>query len=113
MPPKGKKLSDAQIATLVEWVKMGAPDPREGKAYEPVDIEGARKHWAFQPVTSPPVPKVKNSSWIKTPVDNFILAKLDENKLKPSVPADKRTLIRRATFDLIGLPPTLKKLLLF
>ncbi len=63
-------------------------------------------HWAWQPVKAPAIPAVSNPDWCQTPVDNFILAKLDQNGLKPNPPADKRTLIRRASFDLIGLPPT-------
>src|SRR5690606_38221980 len=64
------------------------------------------KHWAWQPLKKPVVPDVKNKSWAQTPVDYFILAKLEENDLTPNLIADKRTLIRRASFDLIGLPPT-------
>ncbi len=106
MPPKNQKLSDAQIALLEEWVRMGAPDPREGKAYATVDMDAARKHCALPPVREPALPKVKSKSWVKSPVDAFILAKLEENKMKPSAAADKQTLIRRVTYDLIGLPPT-------
>ncbi|HEV2394209.1 MAG TPA: PSD1 and planctomycete cytochrome C domain-containing protein [Verrucomicrobiae bacterium] len=104
MPPKGKKLSDAAIADLTAWVQMGAPDPRGDTGNRPV--ETSKSHWAWQPLTHPAVPEVKDSSWPKTPIDNFILAKLEEKGLKPNPPADKRTLLRRATFDLIGLPPT-------
>src|ERR1043166_2994131 len=71
--------------------------------------DSRKKHWAWQPVPKPAVPEVNPESfrgWPKTPIDNFILAKLEEKELKPNPPADKRTLIRRATFDLIGLPPT-------
>ncbi len=106
MPPKDKKLLDAQIADLEAWVKMGAPDPRVATAAQKSWVDPNKKHWAWQPLTKPAVPEVKNSAWAKSPVDNFILAKLDEKNLKPNPPADKRTLIRRATFDLIGLPPT-------
>jgi cytochrome c553 len=105
MPPKGKKLSDAQIADLEAWVKMGAPDPRTSTALAKTSADG-KNHWAWKPVKKPAVPEVKDSSWPKSPVDNFILAKLEEKELKPNLPADKRTLIRRATFDLTGLPPT-------
>jgi hypothetical protein len=110
MPPKGKKLSDAQIADLVAWVKMGAPDPRVAPAptadQAPAWSDSSKKHWAWQPLKKPAIPEVKDSAWPKTPIDNFILAKLEDKELKPNPPADKRTLIRRATFDLIGLPPT-------
>src|SRR5437016_3066664 len=63
-------------------------------------------HWSFQPVRRPVLPAVENSAWCITPVDRFILAKLEANGLNPAPPADRRTLIRRLTFDLIGLPPT-------
>ena len=109
MPPKDKKLPDAQIADLVAWVKMGAPDPRTNKAAAPkppYDFAAARKQWAFHPPQDPSIPTVKNKKWVKSPIDNFIEAKLEEKDLSPAPPADKRTLIRRATFDLTGLPPT-------
>jgi hypothetical protein len=104
MPPKGNKLSDTAVADLVNWVKMGAPDPRT--ASQLASRDSAKTHWSWQPLTKPVVPQPSDSSWAKTPIDNFILAKLDEKNLKPNPPADKRTIIRRATFDLIGLPPT-------
>ena len=108
MPPK-EKLSDAQIADLEKWVKMGAPDPRAGDAAvakSGYDMAAARQQWSFRsPVDSEP-PKVKNSAWAHGAIDPFILAKLEEKNLAPAAPADKRTLIRRATFDLTGLPPT-------
>lgn len=109
MPPKNKKLAAAQITDLEAWVEMGAPDPRNSStalANAGAIREKARTHWAFQPIHEPPVPVVKNQRLARTPVDNFILARLESARLKPSPPADKRTLIRRATFDLIGLPPT-------
>jgi mono/diheme cytochrome c family protein/cytochrome c553 len=105
MPPKGKKLSDKEIATLEKWVQMGAPDPREAQPAYAKATDG-KDHWAWQPLKEPPVPSVKNAKWVQNPVDNFILAKLESRSLKASEPADKRTLIRRAYFDLIGLPPT-------
>ncbi len=109
MPPK-KKLEDAQIKDLEAWVKMGAPDPRTASAgplnpFDAIMAEG-RKHWAFQPVKKPAQPAVKNEKWVKSPIDAFVLAKLEAKDMQPSVPADKRTLIRRAYFDLTGLPPT-------
>jgi hypothetical protein len=110
MPPEdhGGKLSDAQIADFTEWVRRGAPDPRVplvtagGKSYGGV----GKQHWAFQPVQKPAVPAVKNAAWVRSPVDNFVLARLETAGLQPNPVADKRTLIRRATFDLTGLPPT-------
>ena len=104
--PKDKKLPDDEIADLVTWVKMGAPDPRTAIADQHKWSDNKTNHWAWQPVKKEPIPQVSNPDWCQTPIDNFILAKLDANGLKPNPPADKRTLIRRATFDLIGLPPT-------
>ncbi len=110
MPPKGK-IPAEQIAALTEWVKMGAPDPRTGKPVgsNPYDIAkhlaDAKNHWAYQPVKSPAIPKVR-SDRASTPVDAFLLAKLEAAGLTFAKPADKRTLIRRATFDLHGIPPT-------
>lgn len=101
MPP-GKKLSDAEIAILEAWVKRGAPYPATVTAsgHDPAN------HWAFRPVGSPPVPPVKDAAWSRFDLDRFVLAKLEQAGLKPAPPADRRTLIRRATFDLTGLPPT-------
>ena len=110
MPPKGR-LSDAQIAVLTEWVKRGAPDPRiavpASSGGRTIDIAAGRKHWAFQPLKSVKPPEVKNDAWSKNPIDRFILAKLQSKGMKPNPYADRRTLIRRATFDMLGLPPTL------
>src|SRR5581483_2768390 len=111
MPPQGQ-LSPEQIAALREWVANGAhwvdtgsaPAPAKSAAY--VITPEQRKFWAFQPVKKPAIPEVKDPAWARTPIDRFILAPLEARGLKPVGPADKRTLIRRATFDLIGLPPT-------
>ena len=112
MPPD-KKLSDRQIADLTRWVQMGAAWPLERMRDEGGGLKGrkdpaypSRRHWAFQAVRQPAPPPVKNRAWVRSPIDAFILAKLEEKGLKPAPPADRRTLIRRATFDLIGLPPT-------
>src|ERR1700683_5135448 len=83
MPPKDKRLSDQQIADLVSWVKMGAPDPRvaPATAQKPAyDFAAARRQWAFQRPKDPRLPAVKNKRWAKTPIDHFILAKLEEKK---------------------------------
>jgi hypothetical protein len=110
MPPKkeGGKLSSDKIAALEAWVKMGAPDPRTGAPMSPAhDVARARReHWAYQPLTQPELPAVKNSKWVRTPVDSFVLANLEKEKLKPAPEADKRTLLRRLSVDLTGLPPT-------
>lgn len=111
MPPK-HRLEPGQVADFEAWVKMGAPAPQSQKIMTPptvattIDISEGRKFWSFQPVKAPALPSVKNKNWSKHPVDRFILAELETKGLTPASPADKRTLIRRATFDLIGLPPT-------
>ncbi|MEI7685601.1 MAG: PSD1 and planctomycete cytochrome C domain-containing protein [Planctomycetota bacterium] len=109
MPPK-QKLSEEQIAVLVKWVQMGAPWPAESQA--PATIRSGpvsdadRAFWSFRPVVELPPPPVRDAAWVRNDIDRFILAKLEAKGLKPAPDADRRTLIRRATFDLIGLPPT-------
>ncbi len=112
MPPKSK-LPDPVIADLTRWIRLGAPMPEEKAATaltavdHSADYEKVRKeHWAFQPLKKPVPPTVKDIAWTKTPIDNFILAKLEDKGIKPAPPADKRTLLRRIYLDLIGLPPT-------
>ena len=108
MPPKGK-MSDDEIAVLVEWVRRGAPDPRSEKTPSShgrsIDVEEGKKHWAFLPLIAPQPPKVADDPWCRTPIDRFIQAKLEAANTHANPPADRRTLIRRAYFDLIGLPP--------
>jgi hypothetical protein len=108
MPPK-KQLSAAVVQDFEAWVKMGAPDPRTQTAQTAAPAKDFRSHWAFQPVREVAIPAVKNPGWIRTPVDAFVLAKLEEKGLSPSPPADKRTLIRRAYYDLWGLPPSFEE----
>ena len=107
MPPK-KALPEEIIADFIKWVKMGAPDPRDGKAAVPnkIDFEKAREFWSFQPPQKQPAPDVKNSAWPQSDIDRFVLAKLEAQGLAPTGDVDHIGLIRRATFDLIGLPPT-------
>jgi hypothetical protein len=112
MPPKGK-LKDEVIADLERWVKMGAPDPRgdvgpvtTGGKSPWTSIEEGRKFWSFVPPKKLPPPDVKHAAWPRDDIDRFILSKLEERGLKPIADADRLTLIRRAYFDLIGLPPT-------
>ncbi|MDB6021322.1 MAG: Protein of unknown function (DUF1553)/Protein of unknown function (DUF1549)/Planctomycete, partial [Pedosphaera sp.] len=109
MPPKDKKLSNDEIQCLTTWVKMGAPYSKPSASLAKNAGKSDRDHWSFKQIKKSPVPAVKDTNWISNPVDNFIVAKLEENGMKPSPIADKRTLIRRATFDLIGLAPTLKE----
>jgi len=108
MPPKGDRLSGAQVADLTEWIRRGAPDPRSlvAKGGNPAYGGVGREHWSFLPVRRQAVPQVSDAAWCRTPVDNFILAGLERGSVRPDPPADKYTLIRRATFDLTGLPPT-------
>jgi hypothetical protein len=113
MPFKSAKLPDDKIEELVAWIKMGAPDPRAGQAQLPATNVSGRGHWAFQPVREPVPPPVRNKRLVQTPVDNFLLAKLQDKGLTYSPRADKRTLLRRATYDLTGLPPTLEELTAF
>lgn len=111
MPPKGK-LPDADIENLIKWVNMGAPWPEEA---EPTPAEkknifdlNARKqsHWMWQPVREPSLPTVSNGNWPLQPLDRFILSKLESSDLKPAPPIDRRGLLRRLSFDLLGLPPS-------
>ncbi len=115
MPPKSK-LSDAVIADLSAWVKMGAPWPKEtppaagaaaGGTKTTADYDRLRKeHWAWQPLRKPEPPAVKDAAWPADDLDRFILARLEEKGLAPAGPADPYTLIRRVSFDLTGLPPS-------
>ena len=110
MPPAGK-ISAIEIAALTSWVKMGAPwTPEKAAAATPskeYKISDAQKNfWSYKPVKKSALPKVKNLAWCANPIDRFVMAKLEEKGLKPAPTADRRSLIRRATFDLIGLPPT-------
>ena len=109
MPPK-EKLTDQQIADLTRWVRQGAPDPRTGKGISPIrrdiDIAQGRKFWAFQPPVAAALPAVKNETWPLDPIDHFILAGIESAGLAPVGDADRRTLVRRLYFDLVGLPPT-------
>jgi hypothetical protein len=111
MPPNGK-LPEAVIADLEAWIKMGAPDPRD-KATPAVAganwaemLHDRRSWWSLQPVRRPALPRVKNAAWSDHPVDQFILAKLEDKGLTPVGPADARTLVRRLSLVLTGLPPT-------
>lgn len=110
MPPKGK-LPAGVIADLAKWIEMGAPDPRLSNApivghKKTIDLAAGRSWWAFQPLQRPAVPVVKTPDWGTTPIDAFILAKQESAGLKANGPADKETLLRRATFVLTGLAPT-------
>ena len=114
MPPssKGGQMKPEELAIIEQWIKMGAPDPRK-EAAKATKLSGmtdkARAHWAYQPMKhykSIPIPKVKNPGWVRTPIDSFIMEKLDANNIIPVDPAGKEMLLRRAYYDLIGLPPS-------
>jgi mono/diheme cytochrome c family protein len=117
MPPEKKpKLSTAEIAVIGRWIAAGAPTARPEPATigaEPLITEEDRNFWAFQPIRAVNPPAVKNADRARTPIDAFVLARLEEKGLSYSADADKRTLIRRATFDLTGLPPTLQEIDMF
>ena len=108
MPPKGK-LKDKQIHDLEQWVMLDAPWPASLTETSDKLAETQRRHWAFQPVRNPALPEVKDDQWKRTPVDRFILARLEGAGFSPSPPADRRALIRRVTLDLTGLPPTFEQ----
>lgn len=105
MPPDGQ-LSADEIAALTRWVKIGMPWPHSSTPSVEKNDDAYKQHWAFQPINDPPLPEVQDADWSRTSIDRFILARLEQAGLTPSPEADRKTLIRRATFDLIGLPPT-------
>jgi mono/diheme cytochrome c family protein len=110
MPPKSQ-LPPEEIETLVEWVRRGAPwsaedSQQQQKPADAFDLAERAKHWCFQPLAEVGPPTVRDRAWIRTPVDCFILAKLEAAQLAPAPECDQRTLLRRVTYDLIGLPPT-------
>ncbi len=113
MPPDGK-LPQQVIADFELWIRRGAPDPRTGaertvtatRTAESFDYTAGREHWAYRRIEDPAPPEVENEAWISHALDRFILARLEERSLAPVAAADKRTLLRRATLDLIGLPPS-------
>ncbi len=112
MPPadEGGKLSDEKIALLEQWVRMGAPDPRTGGKAHPLDMAAARQHWAFQPIAKPAVPDGATGA---RAVDALVDAKLKERGVAPAPEAERRTLLRRVTYDLTGLPPTPEEMAAF
>lgn len=108
MPPKNR-LSPEAVVDLEKWVSMGAPDPRQGGAVarKEIDPEAGKQFWSFQPLHHVEAPALKSEQWPNaTPIDQFLLAKMTERKLAPNPIADRRKLIRRAYFDLLGLPPS-------
>jgi hypothetical protein len=114
-----QKLPAHVIADFEAWVKMGAPDPRVedtvavAQAKSAIDWNKAREWWSFRPIQKPAAPSVKQSRWPANDIDRFILSRLEKENLKPAADAEKRVLIRRATFDLTGLPPTPEEIAAF
>lgn len=112
MPLKEKKLSAKEIASLSKWIDLGAPydkplaTTKKSSSEKMVITEDDRKFWSFQPLKVPKIPQAKNNTWGKNEIDQFILARQQEKKLTPNAQVSKRAYIRRAYFDLIGLPPT-------
>ena len=102
MPPKEPRLKAEEIARLRAWIDQGAKAPSDEVAAKPA----ASKHWAFNPPIRGELPPVKDAGWIRNGIDRFILARLDQEGIRPSPEADRATLLRRVTLDLIGLPPT-------
>ncbi len=113
MPPNGK-LPPQEIDQLARWVGMGMPWPetkvgnsvtaRQGESYQFTGEQ--RRFWSFQPLRAAALPAIRTTSWPRSDIDRLVLAKLEDRGLRPAQAAEKRTLIRRATFDLTGLPPT-------
>jgi mono/diheme cytochrome c family protein len=113
MPPRDEPLSSDDVGVIRRWIDDGArwPETRtdekgsgDGRAAEP------SRHWAYQPIVRPPIPTTRAAQWVRSPVDAFLLAKLEERGLAFAPPADRTTLLRRVSFDLTGLPPTLAEL---
>ena len=116
MPPDSK-LPDEEIAILTQWVKAGALIPKDAELDRPeahhanpatLVTPETKNYWAFRPVANSAVPKTRNSAWISNAIDNFILQKLEAASLSPASPAEKQMLIRRASYDLTGLPPSIE-----
>ena len=103
MPPGGARLSTAEIAAISRWIDEGAKWPLTAKAKS---VQPTTTHWAFQPITRPPSPAVRNRAWGRNPIDAFVLARLESEGIAPSPEASKTTLVRRLKLDLTGLPPT-------
>ena len=103
MPYGGPPLSKDEIAAIRTWIDQGASGPDSSA---PVGSAKPLKHWAYVKPVHPTPPQVKETAWIRNPIDNFVLAKLEKEGLKPALEADKTTLLRRVYLDLIGLPPT-------
>jgi mono/diheme cytochrome c family protein len=110
MPPKGERLSAAEIATLTAWIEQGAGWP---DGADLVKVADPRDHWSFQPVANPAPPATADAAWPRNAIDRFILARLEHEGLRPAPEADRRSWLRRVSFDLTGLPPSPEQLASF
>jgi hypothetical protein len=118
MPPD-RRLDEREVDALVHWIKMGATWPNSEDA--PLQLrqpglsitERDREFWSFRPIARPPIPAVRNTSWARNEIDQFVAARLEQDNLSPSTNATKRELIRRLYFDLLGLPPTYEQVEVF
>ncbi|MGH9665856.1 MAG: PSD1 and planctomycete cytochrome C domain-containing protein, partial [Bryobacteraceae bacterium] len=104
MPPVGTRLTSQEVAVIRTWIDAGAKVPAAADGQASAGPKST--HWSYQPVSKPPVPDVRDRAWPRNPIDNFVLAKLEQKGVAPSPEADKYTLIRRVSLDLTGLPPT-------
>ena len=115
MPP-GKKLSKNEIADFKQWIEMGAPDPRVKKISKvnskitEEDIAEGKQFWSFKNPRNPDLPEIENTAWPKNDIDHFILSELEQRGLKPNPDTDATTFLRRVSYDLIGLPPTIEQI---
>jgi hypothetical protein len=106
MPPKGTPLTATQVGVLRAWIDQGATWPASAST----KVQNPRNHWAFKPPVRPAIPVVKHKHWPRNPIDDFVLARIEAEKMTPSREADRATLIRRLSLDLTGLPPTLAEI---
>jgi hypothetical protein len=115
MPPTGA-IPAAEVAVLEEWIRSGAVDPRESipeldnNKPNGMSIADGKEFWSMRPLADPAIPKVQNAEWVQTPIDAFVLERLEELGIAPAPRASRRDLLRRMTLDLIGVPPTLEEL---
>ena len=112
MPPRGK-LPQQVIADFTKWVEMGAPDPRAGESVSSPPPKATRErndHWAFQPIADPPLPRIADHSWPHGETDIYLLKRLESASLRPANDADRFVWLRRVSFDLTGLPPTIEEI---
>ncbi|MDE0107062.1 MAG: PSD1 and planctomycete cytochrome C domain-containing protein [Bryobacterales bacterium] len=106
MPPVDPRLSREEVGILRAWIDQGASWPEDSEVDAAIASASASEHWAFQPITRPEPPRVRGDEWVRNPIDRFVLAKLESEAIDPSPAADKLTILRRLSLDLIGLPPT-------